>query len=151
MQYHFTLQVQYTDIKRDHELINQLDESLSLSTLTNLVVHECLQALDKFMLVPFINTLLPKKGKKDMVIIWTETGDINMTCDVKADNSLFLVQELLQSIQKKPKTLMTKVIDPTRNTKRYTNISFLISCDFSVGLLQTMLLYWRKQTLAISY
>lgn len=42
-------------------------------------------------------------------------------------NSLFFVQELLQSIQKKAKSLMTKVINPAgRGKKRYTNIRWNI-------------------------
>lgn len=32
-------------------------------THTNLIVHESFQALDKFMLVPFIDTLLPETKK----------------------------------------------------------------------------------------
>lgn len=31
---------------------------------TDLIVHERFQALDEFMLVPFINTLLPEEKKK---------------------------------------------------------------------------------------
>lgn len=71
-------------------------------TYTNLIVHEGLQALDEFMLVPFINILLSgKKNEKDMVIKFAELGAMKMTqkCGVKGDYSLFLVQQLLQSIQ----------------------------------------------------
>lgn len=42
------------------------------------------------------------------------------------DHLLFLVQQLLQSIQKQAKTLMTKVINPTRK-KTNTNQKLAVS------------------------
>lgn len=88
---------------------------LSLLTFTNLIVHESLQALDEFMLVPFINIFLPEKTKLTQ---WLHEQNLELykwhVRDVIGDHSLFLVQQLLQSIQKQAKTLMTKVINPTR-------------------------------------
>lgn len=41
--------------------------------------------------------------------------------DVIEDHSLLLVQVLLQSIQEKAETLMTEVINPTREKREQTN------------------------------
>lgn len=39
--------------------------------------------------------------------------------DTLSDHLLFLVQKLLQSIQEKAETLVTKVINPTERTNTY--------------------------------
>lgn len=41
-----------------------IDFLFLMLTHTNLVVHERFQALNKFVLVPFVNTLLPANEKK---------------------------------------------------------------------------------------
>lgn len=111
-------------------------------THTNLIVHESLQALDKFMLVAFINILLPEKNiGKDIVIARIEPGIIKITqrWEVIGDHLLFLVQQLLQSIQKKAETLMTEVINPTRKKtqthKKISNPIFSQHCYCPAGLL----------------
>lgn len=136
-----------------HEKYSIINELYGLSFLsmthTNLIVHESFQALDKFMLVPFIDTLLPetKKHRKVnfdyMIIPWNDKKQtkkkITHRWDIIGDHLLFLVQKLLQSIQEKTKTLMTKVINPTRK-KTQTNIeisyvTFIQNCYCSAGLL----------------
>lgn len=62
----------HADIKlNNYQIIQWI--ILSLLTYTNLIVHESLQALNEFMLVPFINILLPekqdKKKKKCRIVI----------------------------------------------------------------------------------
>jgi len=111
-QYHFIVQECWSTINDGINLS-------SLLTYTNLIVHESLQALDKFVLVPLINILLPEKNKTTKRKLWLickQPGPIKITprWDVIGDHLLFLVQQLLQSIQKKTKTLMTEVMNPTR-------------------------------------
>ena len=72
----------------------------------------------------------------------------NITQNFIGDHLLSLVQQLLQSIQKKTKTLMTEVVNPTKEKTHKRNIQsksllpcwFIVShVDFPVGRKQTIL------------
>lgn len=56
------------------------------------------------------------------------------------DHSLFLVQQLLQGVQKKAKPLVTKVINPTR--KKTTNTQQLVT-QCCVKTVITLLVYCK--------
>lgn len=95
-----------------------------------------------WFLLSILSCLKQKKHRKAnfdyMIIPWNEKK-ITHRWDIIGDHSLFLVQKLLQSIQEKTKTLMTKVINPTRK-KTQTNIeisyvTFIQNCYCSAGLL----------------
>ena len=76
--------------------------------------------------------------------------------DVTEDHSLLLVQELLQSIQEKAETLMTEIINPTREKREPTNKKIshpIFSQNYycPAGLLWAMLIHRRRQTQTILY
>lgn len=52
--------------------------------------------------------------------------------DVMRDHSLFLVKQLLQSIQKETETLMTEVINPTRKKARTNKEKSVIQYSFQI-------------------
>lgn len=85
-----------------------------------------------------------------MIIPWNDFFFlITHRWDITGDHLLFLVQKLLQSIQEKTKTLMTKVINPTRK-KTQTNIKisyviFIQNCYCSAGLLKATKIHKKKQ------
>lgn len=139
-QYHFIVQVYWHGV---HYLMNQLCGSSFLhwliQTLLFMKAFKHWISLCWFRLSIF--SCLKKRSKR---ILWLHEQNLvlyKLHRDGKSwgDHSLFLVQQLLQSIQKKAKTLMTKVINPTRKKtqthKQISNPIFSQNCYCPAGLL----------------
>lgn len=78
-------------------------------THTNLVVHEGFQALNKFVLVPFINTLLPENSRRTNLIT-TQSGTQKKWKIFHVNTHCFLSSSFSRASRRRPRPSWPKLL-----------------------------------------